>query len=83
MSNASRPLTRHEVKAQNSRAYLLQQRDVYIRQYGEDLGGFHFLMMLLKTQGTKAHRRGDDEGLRALRALAHDLHAVYVKHTQQ
>ncbi|MFD3728800.1 carbohydrate ABC transporter [Streptomyces sp. NPDC058671] len=79
MSNASRPLTRHEVKAQNSRAYLLQQRDDYIRRYGEDLGAFHFLMMLLKTQGTKAHKRGD---IQALRALANDLHAVYVKHTQ-
>ncbi|MFE5597442.1 carbohydrate ABC transporter [Streptomyces sp. NPDC056549] len=79
MSNASRPLTRHEVKAQNSRAYLLQQRDEYIRRYGEDLGAFHFLMMLLKTQGAKAHRRGD---IQALRLLANDLHALYVKHTQ-
>ncbi|MFE6713990.1 carbohydrate ABC transporter [Streptomyces sp. NPDC057695] len=79
MSNASRPLTRHEVKAQNSRAYLLQQRDDYIRRYGEDLGAFHFLVMLLKTQGAKAHKRGD---VQALRLLANDLHDLYVKHTQ-
>ncbi|MFB7453492.1 carbohydrate ABC transporter [Streptomyces sp. NPDC056194] len=79
MSDASRPLTRHEVKAHNSRSYLLQQRDDYIRQYGEDLGAFHFLVMLLKTQGAKAHRRGD---IQALRLLANDLHDLYVKHTQ-
>ncbi|MEV7675883.1 carbohydrate ABC transporter [Streptomyces sp. NPDC088752] len=80
MSSASRPLTRHEVKAQNSRAYLMKQRDEYIRQYGEDLGAFHFLMMLLKTQGAKAHRRGD---VQALRRLANDLLAVYERHTPQ
>ncbi|MFJ3817785.1 carbohydrate ABC transporter [Streptomyces sp. NPDC090056] len=80
MSSANRPLTRHEVKAQNSRAYLMKQRDEYIRRYGEDLGAFHFLMMLLKTQGAKAHRRGD---VQALRLLANDLHGVYLKHTQQ
>ncbi|MFJ2060308.1 carbohydrate ABC transporter [Streptomyces sp. NPDC087908] len=80
MSSANRPLTRHEVKAQNSRAYLMKQRDEYIRQYGEDLGAFHFLVMLLKTHGTKAHRRGD---VQALRLLANDLHAIYLKHTPQ
>ncbi|MGA4979250.1 carbohydrate ABC transporter [Streptomyces cinereoruber] len=80
MSSASRPLTRHEVKAQNSRAYLMKQRDEYIRRYGEDLGAFHFLMMLLKTQGAKAHRRGD---VQALRLLANDLLAVYERHTPQ
>ncbi|MFJ6250641.1 MULTISPECIES: carbohydrate ABC transporter [unclassified Streptomyces] len=80
MSSANRPLTRHEVKAQNSRTYLLEQRDEYIRRYGEDLGAFHFLMMLLKTQGAKAHRRGD---VQALRLLANDLLAVYERHTPQ
>lgn len=79
MSTGNRPLTRQEVRAQNSRNYLMQQRDGYLRKYGEDLGAFHFLMMVLKTQGAKAHRRGD---VQALRALANDLHAVYLKHTQ-
>ncbi|MGA5873920.1 MULTISPECIES: carbohydrate ABC transporter [Streptomyces] len=68
------------MKAQNSRAYLMKQRDEYIRRYGEDLGAFHFLMMLLKTQGAKAHRRGD---VQALRLLANDLLAVYERHTPQ
>ncbi|MFD9047810.1 carbohydrate ABC transporter [Streptomyces zaomyceticus] len=79
MSVGGRPLTREEVKAQNSRAYLLNQRDDYIRRYGEDLGGFHFLVMLLKALGSKAHRRGD---IQALRLLTHDLHQLYLKHTQ-
>ncbi|AVI00112.1 carbohydrate ABC transporter (plasmid) [Streptomyces sp. WAC00288] len=58
----------------------MKQRDEYIRRYGEDLGAFHFLMMLLKTQGAKAHRRGD---VQALRLLANDLLAVYERHTPQ
>ncbi|RSS84648.1 carbohydrate ABC transporter [Streptomyces sp. WAC02707] len=58
----------------------MKQRDEYIRRYGEDLGAFHFLVMLLKTQGAKAHRRGD---VQALRLLANHLLAVYERHTPQ
>ncbi|SEE61356.1 carbohydrate ABC transporter [Streptomyces sp. TLI_105] len=80
MSNASRPLTRHEIKAQNSRNYLLKQRTDFVEKHGEDLGAFYFLIMLLQTHGRKMLKRGDVQGLRR---LAHDLHGLYVKHTQQ
>ncbi|WDN56442.1 carbohydrate ABC transporter [Streptomyces clavuligerus] len=56
-----------------------QQQD-FINRHGEDLGAFYFLLMLLQTHGKKAHRRGD---VQTLRLLAHELHATYLKHTQQ
>lgn len=34
--------------------------------------------MLVQTHGRKALKRGDTA---ALRSLAHDLHALYLKHT--
>lgn len=79
MSAAGRPLMRNELKAQRSREYLLKQREEFVRKHGEDLGAFYFLIMLLQTHGKKAHRRGD---VQTLRLLAHDLHGVYLKHTQ-
>ncbi|MFB7293832.1 carbohydrate ABC transporter [Actinacidiphila glaucinigra] len=75
----TRPLLKSELRAQRSREYLMNQRDEFIARHGEDLGAFYFLVMLLQTHGRKALKRGDPA---ALRALAHDLHAVYVKHTQ-
>ncbi|MGW2464472.1 carbohydrate ABC transporter [Streptomyces sp. NPDC001761] len=76
----NRPLTKSELRSQNSRQYLMKQRDDYIRKHGEDLGAFYFLLMLLHTHGRKAHKRGD---VQALRLMAHDLHGIYLKHTQQ
>lgn len=76
----SRPLLRSEIKAHRSHQHLVGQRDRFVRIHGEDLGAFYYLLMLLQTIGKKAFRRGD---VQALRALAHDLHAVYAKHTQQ
>ncbi|MFG2352008.1 MULTISPECIES: carbohydrate ABC transporter [Streptomyces] len=75
----ARPLLKSELKAQRSRDYLMGQRASLIERHGEDLGAFYFLVMLVQTHGKKALKRGDVAGLRA---LAHDLHAVYVKHTQ-
>lgn len=75
----TRPLLKSELSAQRSRDHLMKQRDSFIAKHGEDLGAFYFLLMLIQTYGKKALRRGDVE---ALRALAHDLHAIYVKHTQ-
>jgi hypothetical protein len=75
----TRPLLKSELKAQNSREYLLGQRDSFLRKHGEDLGAFYFLVMLVQTHGKKLLKRGDVTGLRA---LARDLHAVYLKHTQ-
>ncbi|MFH8470340.1 carbohydrate ABC transporter [Streptomyces sp. NPDC017991] len=75
----ARPLLKSEIKAQRSREYLMGQRTRLIARHGEDLGAFYFLVMLVQTHGKKALQRGDVAGLRA---LAHDLHAVYVKHTQ-
>ncbi|MEJ8632000.1 carbohydrate ABC transporter [Streptomyces sp. MS2.AVA.5] len=75
----SRPLLRGEIRAQRSREYLMKQQAEFIQKHGEDLGAFYFLLMLLQTHGKKAQRRGD---VQALRLLAHDLHAVYLKHTQ-
>ena len=57
----------------------MRQQQAFIEKHGEDLGAFYFLLMLVQTHGKKAHKRGD---LKTLRALAHDLHAVYVKHTK-
>ncbi|MFJ9634930.1 carbohydrate ABC transporter [Streptomyces sp. NPDC101175] len=74
-----RPLLKSELQAQRSREYLMRQQQTFIEKHGEDLGAFYFLLMLVQTHGKKAHKRGD---LKKLRALAHDLHAVYVKHTQ-
>ncbi|MFF8747221.1 carbohydrate ABC transporter [Streptomyces californicus] len=65
--------------AQRSREYLMRQRESFVEKHGEDLGAFYFLLMLLQTYGKKALKRGDTA---TLRALAHDLHAVYLKHTQ-
>jgi hypothetical protein len=76
---SGRPLLKQELQAQRSREYLMRQQTEFIAKHGEDLGAFYFLLMLVQTHGKKAHKRGD---LTALRALAHDLHAVYVKHTQ-
>ncbi|MEV5432752.1 carbohydrate ABC transporter [Streptomyces sp. NPDC052701] len=75
----TRPLLKSELRAQRSREYLLKQRDSFIERHGEDLGAFYFLVMLVQTHGRKCLKRGDVAGLRA---LAHDLHAVYLKHTQ-
>ncbi|MEU2357942.1 carbohydrate ABC transporter [Streptomyces misionensis] len=75
----TRPLLKSELAAQRSRDHLMQQRDSFLAKHGEDLGAFYFLLMLIQTHGKKALRRGD---VAALRTLAHDLHAVYVKHTQ-
>ncbi|MFF3941660.1 carbohydrate ABC transporter [Streptomyces phaeofaciens] len=75
----ARPLLKSELKAQRSRDYLMGQRESLIRKHGEDLGAFYFLVMLIQTHGRKALKRND---VQALRALAHDLHAVYLKHTQ-
>ncbi|WP_299541774.1 carbohydrate ABC transporter [uncultured Streptomyces sp.] len=74
----TRPLLKAELKAQRSREYLLTQRTAFIEKHGEDLGAFYFLVMLVQTHGRKALKRGDTA---ALRALAHDLHALYLKHT--
>ncbi|MEU8598412.1 carbohydrate ABC transporter [Streptomyces globisporus] len=76
---AGRPLLKAELSAQRSRDYLMEQRDSFIRKHGEDLGAFYFLLMLIQTHGRKRLKSGD---VTALRALAHDLHAIYVKHTQ-
>nr|WP_237331584.1 carbohydrate ABC transporter [Streptomyces mexicanus] len=57
----------------------MKQRDSFIERHGEDLGAFYFLVMLVQTHGRKCLKRGDVAGLRE---LAHDLHAVYLKHTQ-
>lgn len=76
---AGRPLMKAELKEQNSRDHLTAQRDSFIKKHGEDLGALYFLLMLLQTCGRKALKRGDTT---ALRALAHDLHAIYIKHTQ-
>ncbi|MFH7340641.1 carbohydrate ABC transporter [Streptomyces sp. KHY 26] len=76
----NRPLTKSELRSENSRKYLMKQRDEYIRRHGEDLGAFYFLLMLMQTHGSKAHRRGD---VQALRLMAHDLHGIYLKYTQQ
>ncbi|MEU9313429.1 carbohydrate ABC transporter [Streptomyces sp. NPDC048256] len=75
----TRPLLKSELKAQRSRDYLIGQRESFIAKHGEDLGAFYFLVMLIQTHGRKVLKRGDVQGLRA---LAHDLHAVYLKHTQ-
>lgn len=75
----NRPLTSEELRSQNSRQYLMKQRDDYIRRHGEDLGAFYFLLMLLQTHGRKAHKRGD---VQTLRIIAHELHGIYLKHTQ-
>ena len=75
----TRPLLKSELKAQRSRQYLMEQRTSFIERHGEDLGTFYFLVMLLQTHGRKALKRGD---VTAFRSLAHDLNAVYVKHTQ-
>ncbi|WP_327425679.1 carbohydrate ABC transporter (plasmid) [Streptomyces sp. NBC_01527] len=74
----TRPLLKSELKAQRSREYLLAQRGALIEKHGEDLGAFYFLVMLVQTHGRKALKRGDTA---ALRSLAHDLHALYLKHT--
>lgn len=74
----TRPLLKSELKTQRSRDYLLAQRTAFIEKHGEDLGAFYFLVMLVQTHGRKALKRGDTA---ALRALAHDLHALYLKHT--
>ncbi|MFF1847103.1 carbohydrate ABC transporter [Streptomyces sp. NPDC058217] len=74
----TRPLLKSELKAQRSREYLLAQRNALIEKHGEDLGAFYFLVMLVQTHGRKALKRGDTA---ALRSLAHDLHALYLKHT--
>ena len=74
-----RPLLKSELQAQRSQEYLMGQQRKFIEKHGEDLGAFYFLLMLVQTHGKKAHKRGD---LKTLRALAHDLHAVYVKHTK-
>ncbi|MFH8886701.1 carbohydrate ABC transporter [Streptomyces californicus] len=76
---ASRPLTKAELTAQRSREYLMRQQESFVEKHGEDLGAFYFLLMLLQTYGKKALKRGDTA---TLRTLAHDLHAVYLKHTQ-
>ncbi|MFF6835242.1 carbohydrate ABC transporter [Streptomyces sp. NPDC012438] len=78
--SVNRPLVRGELKAQRSREYLLKQQEDFVRKHGEDLGAFYFLIMLVQTHGRKALKRGD---VQALRLLAHDLHGVYLKHTQQ
>ncbi|WP_228925378.1 carbohydrate ABC transporter [Streptomyces sp. DH7] len=65
--------------AQRSREYLMKQQESFVEKHGEDLGAFYFLLMLLQTHGKRALKRGDTT---ALRALAHDLHAIYLKHTQ-
>ncbi|PRH79659.1 carbohydrate ABC transporter [Streptomyces solincola] len=77
--SAGRPLTRQEMKANNSRTYLLAQRDDYIRRYGEDLGAYRFLLMLLQTHGSKLHKRGDTT---TLRGMAHELNGIFAKYTQ-
>ncbi|WP_327330534.1 carbohydrate ABC transporter (plasmid) [Streptomyces sp. NBC_01208] len=74
----TRPLLKAELKAQRSRDYLIAQRAAFIEKHGEDLGAFYFLIMLVQTHGRKALKRGDTA---ALRSLAHDLHALYLKHT--
>ncbi|MFC8208355.1 carbohydrate ABC transporter [[Kitasatospora] papulosa] len=74
----TRPLLKAELKAQRSREYLIAQRTTFIEKHGEDLGAFYFLVMLVQTHGRKALKRGDTA---ALRSLAHDLHALYLKHT--
>ncbi|WP_328541083.1 carbohydrate ABC transporter [Streptomyces sp. NBC_00344] len=74
----TRPLLKSELRAQRSRDYLMAQRNAFIEKHGEDLGAFYFLVMLIQTHGRKALKRGDTV---ALRSLAHDLHALYVKHT--
>lgn len=74
----TRPLLKSELKAQRSREYLIAQRTAFIEKHGEDLGAFYFLVMLIQTHGRKALKRGDTA---ALRSLAHDLHALYLKHT--
>ncbi|MCX4468447.1 carbohydrate ABC transporter [Streptomyces albidoflavus] len=75
----NRPLLKSEIKAQNSRAYLMKQQQSFIEKHGEDLGTFYFLMMLIQTFGKKALRSGD---LETLRMLVHDLNAIYRKYTQ-
>ncbi|MGW6466025.1 carbohydrate ABC transporter [Streptomyces rubiginosohelvolus] len=57
----------------------MEQRDSFIQKHGEDLGAFYFLLMLIQTHGRKRLKSGN---VTALRALAHDLHAIYLKHTQ-
>ncbi|MFE7934331.1 carbohydrate ABC transporter [Streptomyces sp. NPDC057456] len=75
----TRPLLKSELKAQRSREYLIAQRADFIANHGEDLGAFYFLVMLVQTLGKKALKGGD---VQKLRALAHDLNALYIKHTQ-
>lgn len=77
MSN--RPLLRSEIRAHRSHQHLVSQRDRFIRVHGEDLGAFYFLLMLIQTIGKKALKGGD---VQKMRALAHDLNAVYAKYTQ-
>ncbi|MDX3490954.1 carbohydrate ABC transporter [Streptomyces sp. ID05-18] len=57
----------------------MRQQESFVEKHGEDLGAFYFLLMLLQTHGKKALKRGDTT---TLRTLAHDLHAIYLKHTQ-
>ncbi|SEF19002.1 carbohydrate ABC transporter [Streptomyces sp. Ag109_O5-10] len=76
---SGRPLLRSEIKAHRSHQHLVGQRDRFVRIHGEDLGAFYFLVMLIQTLGKKALKKGD---VQKLRAIAHDLNAVYAKHTQ-
>lgn len=75
----TRPLLRAELSARNSRKHMEDQRDQFIAKHGEDLGALYFLVMLIQTIGRKAIKRGDTE---QFRTLAHDLNALYAKHTQ-
>lgn len=75
----TRPLTRVERAGQNSRTHMENQRDKFIAAHGEDLGALYFIVMLIQTIGRQAIKRGDTD---KFRTLAHDLSAVYAKHTQ-
>ncbi|QDN63881.1 carbohydrate ABC transporter [Streptomyces sp. S1A1-8] len=74
----ARPLTKEELRKQRSREYLMRQQQRFIDRHGEDLGVLYFVLMLLQTHGSKAYKRGD---VQSLRLLAHDLNAIYTKHT--